>query len=395
LIAGAGVGGLTAALALARRGWRVILLERGGGNEDIGAGLQISPNASAILREFGILPDIIAAGLKPDAIQIRNYNGKTLARLPLADAEQRWGAPYIDAHRADLISALRGAALAEPNVVFHPQTSIAGFEQTKDVVTVAALHGAVRLSFSVDCLIGADGVRSLVRARVAVSQGRADNLPRLADYVAWRALVPADRVSDALRAPDSGLWLGPRAHVVHYPLRGGGVINVVAVVSARQPVDGKADIWSQSGDRNEIAKKFAHWAQPVGDLVAAAPDWRMWPLVERTTPPNWSHGRIALLGDAAHAMLPFLAQGAAQAIEDAAVLAKCLDQHSDVPAALSLYSAKRGPRAARIQAQSRRQALIYHMGAPATFARDLVLRAMGPTRLLARLDWLYGARLSE
>ena len=393
LIAGAGVGGLTAAVALARRGWRITLLERRDGQEEIGAGLQLSPNASRILRDLGLLPKLIESGLAPDAVRIRRArDGAELARLPLTDAETRWGAPYLDIHRADLIAALHGAALADANVSFHPQTTLAGFDQTPAGVQVAALHGPMRLSFSADCLIGADGVRSFVRARDAALRGRPDDLPKRAHYVAWRTLVPAERVAADMRRPESSLWLGPGAHLVHYPLRGGTLINVVAVVDAKRRLDDKADLWSQAGDPAWIAARFARWAPQIRALIAAADEWRIWPLVERAARPTWSNGRIALLGDAAHAMLPFLAQGAAQAIEDAAALAAHLTPGADVAGALAAYGAARAPRAARIQDESRRQARRYHLGAPASLVRDMVLRGLGPARLTTRYDWLYGGR---
>ncbi len=392
LIAGAGIGGLTAAIALARRGWRITLLERRPAIEEIGAGLQISPNASAILRDLGVLPKLIEAGLAPEAIHIRRgRDGATLARLPLNDAERRWGAPYLDVHRGDLIAALRDAALAEANVAFYPETELAGFDQTLAGIRAVALRGPAQLSFSADCLIGADGVRSFVRARNAALQGKPDDLPKRADYVAWRTLVPAERVAAELRAAESCLWLGPGAHLVHYPLRRGAVINVVGVVDASEPLDGKTDLWTQTGDPAWIAARFARWAAPARALIGAASEWRIWPLIERPTPAIWSEGRVALLGDAAHAMLPFLAQGAAQAIEDAAALAAALEPGGDMIGGLAAYGASRAPRAARVQSESRRQARIYHLGQPASFARDMALRSLGP-RLSRRYDWLYGAK---
>jgi salicylate hydroxylase len=248
------------------------------------------------------------------------------------------------------------------------------------------------LSFSAECLIGADGVRSFVRARDAALRGRPDDLPKRAHYVAWRTLVPAASVAADMRQPESSLWLGPGAHLVHYPLRGGSLINVVAVVDAKQQLDDKADLWSQAGDPAWIAARFARWVPQIRALIAAATDWRIWPLVERAARPSWSNGRIALLGDAAHAMLPFLAQGAAQAIEDAAALAATLAPDADVVGGLAAYSAARAARAARVQSESRRQARRYHLGAPASLVRDMVLRGLGTARLTARYDWLYGAR---
>ncbi len=392
LIAGAGVGGLTAAIALARRGWRIILLERRDGSENIGAGLQLSPNASGILRDLGVLPELAEAGLAPKAIHIRRArDGATLARLPLADAEQRWGAPYLNVHRADLVRILRETALAEPGVSFHPQTALAGFVQTPNGVRAVGLRGPMQVSFEADCLIGADGVRSFVRARTAALQDEPDDGPAQARYVAWRALVAAASVPEDMRRPESNLWLGRGAHVVHYPLRGGKMINVVAVVDAREALDDKADLWAQAGDSAWIAARLAPWAPSIRDLVAKAAEWRVWPLIERETPAEWSHGRVTLLGDAAHAMLPFLAQGAAQAIEDSAALAAALVPGDDIIGALATYSAKRAPRAARVQSESRRQARIYHLGRPGSLARDIALRSLGP-RLTRRYDWLYGAK---
>ncbi|HEY0144642.1 MAG TPA: FAD-dependent monooxygenase [Methylovirgula sp.] len=392
LIAGAGVGGLTAAIALARRGWRITLIERGDGNENIGAGLQLSPNASGILRDLGVLPGLAAAGLAPDAIHIRRArDGATLARLPLADAERRWGAPYLNVHRADLVRILRETALADPNVSFHPQTILAGFEQTANGVRAVGLRGPIRIGFEADCLIGADGVRSFVRARSAALRGKLDDMPTQTRYAAWRTLIAAAGVAEDMRLPASNLWLGQGAHVVHYPLRAGKMINIVAVVDTREMLDEKADLWSQKGDPAWIAARLAHWAPPIRDLAAKAAEWRVWPLIERETPAAWSHGRVALLGDAAHAMLPFLAQGAAQAIEDAAALAAALDPGGDIIGALAAYSAKRAPRAARVQSESRRQARIYHLGLPASLARDMALRSLG-SRLSRRYDWLYGAK---
>lgn len=387
LIAGAGIGGLTAALCLARAGFRVRLIERAEVLEEVGAGLQISPNASTVLRDLGLLPALAADALAPRAIHIRRArDGATLARLPVEDAEARWGAPYLLVHRADLQRALVAAVVREPDIKLETGISLAGFAEHENGVEIAALHGDVRVSYDADGLIGADGLRSFVRARLSGAF-----LPDRAERVAFRALVEAERVAGALSAPESALWLGRKAHLVHYPLRGGKVINVVAVVDEPMTIDWR-NFWSEPIEPRAVAARFAAFDPMIGDLIRGAKDWRRWPLVERPPLPQWCKGCIALLGDAAHPMLPFLAQGAAQAIEDAAALAQALSAHEAIPRAFAAYEATRRARATRVQADSRRQATIYHLSGPAALARDLAMRAMGPQRLLKRYDWLYRTR---
>ncbi len=397
LIAGAGIGGLTAALCLARAGFRVSLLERAKLLEEVGAGLQISPNASAILRQLGVLPRLSAAALAPDAIHIRRgRDGASLQRLPLTQAEARWGAPYLLIHRGDLQKALLEAVAQKNSITLSMQSELAGFTSSEKGLDAAVLHGAIRTSHGADCLIGADGLRSFVRRRLGDLRRRKDRgpepaeMPRRAKYVAWRTLIDADAVAPALRRKESTLWLGPRAHLVHYPLRGGSVVNVVAIVEAPVAIDWTADIWSQAGDAAEINARFSGWHEEARALIAAASEWRKWPLVDLKPLPAWTMGRVALLGDAAHPMVPFLAQGAAQAIEDAAMLGSVLSPGGRIEEALAAYAAARRPRASLVQAQSRRQGHIYHLAGPAAFVRDLALQSIGAQGLLARYDWLYG-----
>ncbi|MHB8887078.1 MAG: FAD-dependent monooxygenase [Methylovirgula sp.] len=398
LIAGAGIGGLTTALCLARAGFRVRLLERAALLEEAGAGLQISSNASAVLRDLGVLPRLSAAALAPEAIHIKRWrDGATLQRLLLQDAEQRWGAPYLLIHRADLQKALLEAVAEKDTINVSMRAELAGFAANETGIEATARHGAVRIRYSADCLIGADGLRSFVRQRLADirNTGHAGakpaEVPRYAKHVAWRALVDAEQVPAELRRKESTLWLGPKAHLVHYPLRAGSVINVVAVVEAPVSIDWTGDIWSQSGPQREIIARFSDWHEDARTLIAAARTWRKWPLVDLDPLPAWTMGRVALLGDAAHPMLPFLAQGAAQAIEDAAMLGALLKPHCDIAAALAAYAEARHKRASKVQAQSRRQAQIYHLAGPAALVRDLALRSMGARQWLAGYDWLYRA----
>jgi salicylate hydroxylase len=391
LIAGGGIGGLTAALTLARTGWRVTLLERSRLTDDIGAGLQISPNASAILRELDVLPRLAVAALAPSAIHIRrSHDGATIARLPLEDAERRWGAPYLLAHRGDLQRALVETVADQPAIKLERECSLSGIAAAKDGIAATASHGTNSASYAVDCLVGADGLRSFVRERLNAAQK--DVMPQSARYVAWRALVKSDRLPLDLRQPESTMWLGAGAHIVHYPLRGGRVTNVVAVLDETKAIAATRDIWAEPGDPRRIAARFATWDRRIHDLIAAAEEWRIWPLVERAPPPAWTAGRIALIGDAAHPILPFLAQGAAQAIEDAAALASFLKPGCDIATALAKFAAARRSRIKRVQRESRRQARIYHLAAPAALFRDFAIRALGESRLIARYDWLYGYR---
>ena len=396
LIAGAGIGGLTAALCLARAGFRVRLLERAGLLEEAGAGLQISPNASTLLRDLGVLPRLSAAALAPEALRIRRgRDGTTLQRLPLKDAEQRWGAPYLLVHRVDLQKALLEAVAQKDAINLSMRAELAGFAATETGIEATARHGSVRIAYKADCLIGADGSRSFVRQRLADLRAMRDprakptELPRKAGHVAWRALVDAEQVPPELRRMESTLWLGSKAHLVHYPLRAGTVVNIVAIVEAPVAIDWTVEIWSQSGDPAEIIARFSDWHEDARRLIAAARTWRKWPLVDLAPLPAWTMGRVALLGDAAHPMLPFLAQGAAQAIEDAAMLGAVLKPGCEIEDAFMAYAAARHKRASKVQAQSRRQGRIYHLAGPAAFLRDLALRGADARQLLAGYDWVY------
>ena len=353
LVAGAGIGGLTAGLALARRGFAVSILERASVLEDIGAGLQLSPNATRILRDLGLLDAVAAIASKPTGIRVRSARGgATLSVLPLIEAEARWGAPYLVAHRADLQSVLLAAAEAEPGIALHRGTALAGFGVRDGRVMATAKQGPLTRAFDGDALIGADGIRSMVRAKLA----EGDDPHQETGRTAWRSIVDAEAVPALFSNGETGLWLGAEAHLVHYPLRGGRHVNVVAVTRDATRLDG-AQPWAGPGDPAVIASRFARWHGTARALIAAAPRWTTWPLFDRKPLPAWSAGPIALLGDAAHPILPFLAQGAAQAIEDAAALAAALDAGPDVATALLAYSSGRQARAARVQAAAR------HLGA--------------------------------
>ena len=380
---------MAAGLALARVGCRVTIFERAEALTEAGAGVQLSPNACAVLDRLGLLEALAPVAVEPAEVLIRRgRDGAPLARVPLgAAARSRYGYPSLVVTRADLQRVLLAAVRRERGIAINLGHGVLGFEPAGSGVSLR-LEGTSEASQRVDALVAADGIRSALRPRIT---GVSTDALRPAGRTAWRTLVPShDAEADACVAR-SNLWLGRRAHLVHYPVDGGRQVNVVAILDhgSRTSAD---DLWSAPGDPAVLRRRFAEWAEPARRLVATALSWRCWALHDRAPLARWSSGPATLLGDAAHPMLPFLAQGAAQALEDAAALAAAIAASpGDVPAAFLRYETRRRPRTAQVQAASAGQARIYHLGPPLSFARDLALRSLGPERLAARYDWLYGA----
>jgi salicylate hydroxylase len=386
LIAGAGIGGLTAAIALAQRGFEVAIFERAQALEEIGAGLQLTPNATRILDRLGLLQAVEARASAPRAIRIfRGRDGAELARLPLT--RERWGAPYLVMRRADLQSALAESVGRAPAIALNLGMEVGGFGEEDGGVSIGLRRGATGLSERGDALIGADGLRSMIREGLGF--GARDAAP-FAGRVAFRATIAA-RKAPPRREAEVSLHLGAKAHLVHYPVAGGDLINIVAVIEAAWRDRPGEDPWDGEADRGALTEAFARWSKDAQSLIGAAGEWRAWPLRQRPALTELAKGRVALIGDAAHPMLPFLAQGAAQAIEDAGALAECLGRATDIAEALAAYSRRRALRVARVQAASEDQARLYHMAGPLALARDIGMRAMGAERLLGRYDWIYGA----
>jgi salicylate hydroxylase len=382
LVAGAGIAGLSTALELARLGHRVTIVERAVVFDPQGAGLQLSPNATFLLRQLGVLDRIRPLVLAPRSLRIRRgRDGVQLTELALAAAEERWGSPYIVAHRADLHRVLAERVAEERLVELLTDRGAIDYELADSSVNLKT----TRNSLTGCLLIGADGLRSNVRQRLL-----ADGPPRFAGSSAWRGLVAADRLPSGLLRPDVNLWLGRKAHLVHYPLPAHRLVNVVAVTADDCRSD--ATDWAGSDDGAQLAYHFAQWSEAAQTLIAAVPQWQKWPLYDRDPPRLIGRNRVALVGDAAHPMLPHLAQGAAQAIEDAHVIARQLANESDIATAFKHYSAARCRRVGRICAQARQLGAIYHLSGPAAAARDFALRILGPAAMLARYDWIYAFR---
>ncbi len=379
-VAGAGVGGLTAALALHARGLRADVWERAPTLQAAGAGVQLGPNAVRVLDRLGLGEAVRAVGWAPEAIALRRASdARLLLRAPLGRAaERRWGAPYLQLHRADLQALLLDAVRARDAAELHLGREVV--EATSDGILRLA-NGRVERC---DAVVAADGVRSAARA--AVDVGGAP--PRFSGQTAWRAVVDARDLPAS--ASQATVWTAPRRHAVHYPLRGGREINLVAVTEA---AGWTAESWTERADPAALRSAFADWPEPVASLVAAAaagPVFR-WALYDRPPVRRLARGRAALLGDAGHPVLPFLAQGAAMAIEDAWTLAKTLaGGEGPVETRLARYEALRLPRLRRVQAASSRNARLFHLPDPLAalaFAAAGMGAADGAAR---RLDWLYG-----
>jgi salicylate hydroxylase len=386
IIAGAGIGGLAAALAIAQRGFRVILLDQVQRLEEAGAGIQISPNASRILIALGLEQPLRPYVVAPEELRVMNARtASVLARAPLGGAaEKRYGAPYWVIHRGDLQAVLIDAVLSNPDITLHLGTRVEDFAFDQNGVTVSTVSWQRAGEERGMALIGADGLWSSLRKRLG-QRGE----PRFARHTAWRALAPANALAPDLRTPAINLWLGRHAHLVHYPVRDGSLVNIVAIIRD----DWREPGWSAPGDRSQILARYhaGMWPEGARAILAAGQTWRKWALFDRAPFTPWGKGPVTLLGDAAHPMLPYLAQGAAAAIEDAAVLARALSEMpTDPTSAMRRYEGERRARTAHIQRAARRNGAVYHMGGAEAFLRTLALIAMGGGRMLAHYDWLYG-----
>ena len=382
-IAGGGIGGLASALALSQSGWKIELLEQSAEFGEFGAGIQLGPNAVRILQSWGLTADLLAVAARPRAMEVRQArNASVLARLPLADAmERRFGAPYVTIARADLHAILLRAVQAQAGVALQAGVRLDRFTESDGAVRVDSMSGS---HWHAAGLIGADGIWSAVRAQML-----GDGAPRASGHLAYRAMVPQSALPAALRLQNVQVWMGPEFHLVQYPVRGGEWLNVVAVVHGHVNADLRS--WDHSANAADLRRHLAKAAAPLQDLLRTIEHWRLWPLLDR--PPLQSarqhaRGRVALLGDAAHPMRPYLAQGAGMAIEDAFILAQCLaDSRSDVPAAFEQFAGLRWQRNARVQSRAVRNGQIFHLSGPAAIARDIGLQTLG-ARLLD-LSWLY------
>ena len=381
LIAGGGIGALATAIALARQGITCEILERSHFVEETGAGIQLGPNATHALRALGALDAIERDAFRPDAIVIHDgVTGRKLTAMPLGGAaEERYGAPYLTLRRADLHAGLRAALAGEARAALRTGFELAAIDaQGSEGVAARATDGS---EANGACLIGADGIWSALRALVSPGASL-----RFAGATAWRTQIPRATLPARFVEPVVGLWIGPRAHLVHYPVSGGADLNIVAVIAGGAGRQG----WSEPGSAANVLASFALWTKDAKSLLERAETWRGWSLYRLTGLKRWSAGPVTLLGDAAHPVLPYLAQGAALAIEDAVALAASLaSAPGDPNSAFRRYETLRRPRAARVQRASRRFGFLYHLGGPLAEARNSILARRREETALRRFDWLY------
>ena len=365
LIVGGGIGGLTAALCLAQQGQTVQVFEQASAISETGAGIQLSPNATRVLFHLGLEVPLRVAAFLPQHTEIRDWrSGRLISRNVLGEtARDTFGFPYLHVHRGDLIGVLEQAVRGEPRITLHVGKRVHTLSQNEDAVSLVADDK----TFDADILIGADGIRSVVR-EVLFGPARAT----FTGNVAWRMLIPVEDLPAGLLTPGVGVWWGPGRHFVHYFVRRGALVNCVCVAEQ----DGwTVESWTEPGNPQELRDAFAGWHPTIQTLIGQAQPGSLfkWALFDRPPMPEWGQNRVSLLGDACHPTLPFMAQGAAMAIEDAAVLAACVAgsgagsgagseaASGDVKSNLDRYARLRRARTAGIQVGSRRNAKIFHL----------------------------------
>jgi 3-hydroxybenzoate 6-monooxygenase len=384
IIVGGGIGGLTAALMLGRAGLRVRVLERAEEFTEIGAGLQLAPNATRLLRRYDLLDDLLDTAVRPRRLVAMNaLTGQRLTTLDLEQVRRRYGAPYLVVHRHDLLEVLVKHCRKEPTLVLETAKEVTTVTDRGDHVTVTCRDGSTSRT---EVLVGADGLDSTVRPLVV------DDELQPTGFVAYRGAVPVDRVDRRAGLDEVVAWMGPGMHLVQYPLRRGALYNQVAVFRSQEYLQGKED-W---GTPAELDRVFAVACAAVRVAVPSLLRDRRWPMQDRLPAARWSRGRVTLLGDAAHPMLQYLAQGACQAIQDGAALAVELEglPRADpwpiqaVQAALRGYEGRRLAQAGRVQRTARVWGEIWHVDGLAMILRDEAFRLRAPDDF-SRIDWLY------
>lgn len=382
LISGGGIGGLITAYALAKKGYAVRLFEQASEFGEVGAGIQLGPNIFRALEKLGLKDVILADAHIPPSQEMRNaLSGALVTNMPLGKEfiDRFGGQPYAVTHRADIHGTFLKACQDNDLVTLETNRRVESYDDTGDGVTITLNNGE---TVKGRALIAADGMWSKIRERV-VSDGK----PRVSGHIAYRAVLKADQVPKDLWRPDVVLWAGPRTHFVHYPLRRGELYNLVAVFHSDHYEEG----WDAEGSKELLWKHFDGQVPEVLRMLELINTWRMWVLCDREPVKNWSQGNVTLLGDAAHPMLQYLAQGACMATEDAVVLAdKVAEQPDDIPAAFKAYEQARYLRTARVQIMARVYGEFYHARGVTAELRDIAVGGRTVQEAREGIAWLYG-----
>jgi len=381
LISGGGIGGLIAAYALAQKGIPVRLFEQAPEFREVGAGIQLGPNIFRALEKVGLKDAVLADAHRPPAQEMRDaLTGKLITRIPLeGEFMARFGQPYAVTHRADIHSTFLKACQSSNLISLETSRRVDAFEDHGDRVSVTLENGEQATGRA---LIACDGMWSKIRDSIV-----GDGKPRVSGHIAYRGVLKRDEVPADLWRPDVILWAGPRTHFVHYPLRRGELYNLVAVFHSDHYEEG----WNAEGSKELLWKHFAGQRPEVLRMLERIETWRLWVLCDREPVKNWTKGRVTLLGDAAHPMLQYLAQGACMATEDAVTIAeKIAASPDDLPKAFAAYQNERYLRTARVQIMARIYGEFYHARGPAAELRDMALSGRTPQQSYDGIEWLYG-----
>jgi 2-polyprenyl-6-methoxyphenol hydroxylase-like FAD-dependent oxidoreductase len=381
LVVGGGIGGLIAAYALALKGFPVRVLEQADEFREVGAGIQLGPNIFMALEKLGLKDALLADAWVPNRQQMRDaLTGKLITEVPLGEEfKKRFGQPYAVTHRHDILATYLKACQGNNLITLENGQEVVGFDDDGSKVTVTLASGE---RVEGRALIGCDGLWSKIRQKIV-----GDGQPRVSGHIAYRAVLRRDEVPEDLWGPDVILWAGPRSHFVHYPLRRGELYNLVAVFHSDHYVEG----WNTEGDKTLLFEHFKGQRPEVLRLLERINAWKFWVLCDREPVKNWTKGRVVLLGDAAHPMLQYLAQGACQATEDAVWLAeKVAAQPDNLPAAFEAYQQQRYLRTGRVQVMARVYGEFYHARGVTAELRDMALAGRTPEQSFDSINWLYG-----
>ncbi len=380
LVSGGGIGGLSAALAMAQKGIPSVVLEQASEFGEVGAGLQVGPNAFRVFDQLGVTGGISELATFPESFTLHDaVSTEQIVQMPLGEGfRQRFGHPYGLMHRADLHRVLLDACRSSDLITLKTESKCASFIDNGNEVKVELAQGG---NLTGSALVGADGLWSVVRQAIV-----GDGAPRLAGHICYRAIVPIEQIPARMRSNDMNLWVGPKMHMVLWPMRKGAYSNVTVVFHSDRFEEG----WDTYGDPEELRERMSTLHPEVCEFVMSIQDWRMYVLRDREPIRDWSKGRVTLLGDAAHPMLQYLAQGACMAMEDAICLAAQLARHgASVADAFLAYQQQRYLRTARIQLTARLYGHVYHAAGASADLRNEFLRAKTPAQIFESMAWIY------